>query len=255
MNIELLSIDLSNYCSKQCTFCYNHSGVNGNVVWTPEEVISLSHDCIENGVKAISLGGGEPFEYDGIFQIIDAIQPIAYLSVTTNGLPLLNKSTWQTLVLHRPDKIHITIHKPDDHNEVQRVLRQIVQLKNTGITVGVNLLVSSTKLNSCRKVYSELRTELSSKHIIIVPKRYSETPSPKDLAFITNNVPFQAPSCILGCKPPENFCSISWDKKVNFCSYAKGKQPLDSLTFQGIIDALDRVEFQSCANSYNYNSM
>ena len=73
MNIELLSIDLSNYCSKQCAFCYNHSTKEGNTMWKPEEVIGFASDCVAHGVRAVSLGGGEPFEYDGIFDVIDAL--------------------------------------------------------------------------------------------------------------------------------------------------------------------------------------
>lgn len=255
MTFELLSIDLSNYCSKQCPFCYNHSNAKGNKLWTPEEVIEFANDCINNGVKAISLGGGEPFEYDGIFQIIDAIRPFAYLSVTTNGLPLLKETVWQALLSHKPDKIHITIHNPDNDKEVQRVFEQLRNLSETDITVGVNLLVASDKIKYCNSAYAKLRTMLSPKQIILVPQRFSVTPTPKQLAYVTSNELFQAPSCILGCKIPKNFCSVSWNKKVNFCSYADGKQPLESLTYQGIIDALDRVVFQSCANSYNHNSM
>lgn len=246
MNIELLSIDLSNYCSKQCPFCYNHSDIKGNVAWSPEEVIAFAKDCINNGVKAISLGGGEPFEYYGILQIIDAIQAIAYLSITTNGLPLLEEDVWKALMSHRPDKIHITIHNPDNVKEVARVFAQIQKLSETNITAGVNLLVASDKLEYCRDSYAKLRTILSPKQIILVPQRFSKTPTPKQLAFVANHEKFQAPSCILKCRSPENFCSISWDKKVNFCSYAGDKQPLESLTYQGVIDALNKVVFQSC---------
>lgn len=246
MNIELLSIDLSNYCSKQCPFCYNHSDIKGNVAWSPEEVIAFAKDCINNGVKAISLGGGEPFEYDGIFQIIDAIQAIAYLSVTTNGLPLLEEDVWKSLMSHRPDKIHITIHNPDNVKEVARVFAQIQKLSETDITAGVNLLVASDKLEYCRDSYAKLRTILSPKQIILVPQRFSQTPSPKKMSDVARNEQFQAPSCILECKPPSNFVSVSWDKKVNFCSYAGGKQPLEDLTYQGVTDALSKVNFQSC---------
>ena len=242
----MLSIDLSNFCTKQCPFCYNHSDKKGNVLWNPKEVIALAKDCVNNGVKAFSLGGGEPFEYDGIFQIIDSLQPIAYLSVTTNGLPLLDYDVRQALLEHKPDKIHITIHNPDNDKEVQRVLEQIKNLSETGITVGVNLLVASDKLEYCHEAYTNLRTILSQKQIILVPQRFSKTPTPKQLAYVTNNEQFQAPSCILGCRAPENFCSVSWDKKVNFCSYAGGKQPLENLTYQGIINALELIEFQSC---------
>lgn len=121
MNIELLSIDLSNYCSKQCPFCYNHSNREGITLWRPTEVISFATDCIAHGVKAVSLGGGEPFEYDGVFDVIDALYPKTYLSVTTNGLPLLKTDIWNKLLQHAPDKVHITIHQPDDANEVKRV--------------------------------------------------------------------------------------------------------------------------------------
>jgi MoaA/NifB/PqqE/SkfB family radical SAM enzyme len=51
-------------------------------------VINFASDCIKNGVKAVSLGGGEPFEYDGVFEVIEALYPLCYLSVTSNGLPL-----------------------------------------------------------------------------------------------------------------------------------------------------------------------
>ena len=89
--IEMLSIDLSNYCSKGCSFCYNHSNPVGNTAWNVEEAIDFLRDCVANGVKAVSLGGGEPFEYDGIFQIIEALYPLCYLSVTSNGLLLENE--------------------------------------------------------------------------------------------------------------------------------------------------------------------
>ena len=56
-----------------------------------EQVIDFASDCIGHGVKAISLGGGEPFEYDGVFDVIDALYPKCYLSVTSNGLPLENE--------------------------------------------------------------------------------------------------------------------------------------------------------------------
>lgn len=247
--IELLSIDLSNYCSKECPFCYNHSHRAGNIMWTPDEVISFATDCIDNGIKAVSLGGGEPFEYDGIFRVIDALQPLAYLSVTTNGLPLLEPQTWVALLHHRPDKVHITIHNPDDNVEVNRVLRQLSLLSDTEITPGVNLLVDSTKLDFCRIAYRKLREVLEPRQIILVPMRFGNTPTPKELALVTDGENFQAPSCIIKCRRPENFCSVSWDKKVNSCSYAGGKQPLASLTYQGLMDSLAKIDFTSCQSS------
>ena len=64
-------------------------------MWKPEEVIGVASDCVAHGIRAVSLGGGEPFEYDGIFDVIDALYPKCYLSVTSNGLPLEEYEVWK----------------------------------------------------------------------------------------------------------------------------------------------------------------
>lgn len=249
--IELLSIDLSNYCSKQCPFCYNHSTKVGNTMWQPSEVIAFASDCVSHGVKAVSLGGGEPFEYDGVFDVIDALYLQCYLSVTSNGLPLENEEVWERLVKHKPDKIHITIHHPDDANEVERVVRLVKRIGSIGIKPGVNLLVGADKVNEASTVYQRLSKMLSDEQIILVPQRFSNTPTPKQLSQVAGGKPFQSPSCLLGCKRPENFCSVSWDKKVNSCSFAQGKVVMETMDYKGMMEALEKVEWKSC----EYNSL
>jgi organic radical activating enzyme len=244
--IELLSIDLSNYCSKQCSFCYNHSTREGNILWKPKEVIDFASDCIRHGVKAVSLGGGEPFEYDGVFDVIDALYPLCYLSVTSNGLPLEDDEVWEKLLNHKPDKIHITIHYPDMDSEVSRVEKLIGRIGGVGIKPGVNLLVSTNHLNEAKIVFQRLERILNRDQIILVPQRFADTPSPEQLSIVANGKPFQSPSCLLGCKRPVNFCSVSWDKRVNSCSFAPCKQPLATLDYQGLIKALETVEWKSC---------
>ena len=244
--IELLSIDLSNYCSKQCSFCYNNSRREGNTVWKPSEVIDFASDCIKHGIKAVSLGGGEPFEYDGVFEVIDALYSQCYLSVTSNGLPLEDETVWNLLMIHKPDKIHLTIHQPDSESEVARVEKRLQEIEKIGIKPGLNLLAGADKIEYAKEVYERLSRILKSDQIILVPQRFSNTPTPKQLASVTGGKPFQSPSCLLKCERPTNFCSVSWDKKVNSCSFASGKEPLESLDFKGLEDALKRVKWKSC---------
>lgn len=244
--IELLSIDLSNYCSKQCAFCYNHSTREGNTLWKPQEVADFASDCIRNGVKAVSLGGGEPFEYEGVFEVIDTLYSKCYLSVTSNGLPLENERIWEKLTRHKPDKIHITIHQPDNEAELNRVERQVQRIASIGIKPGLNLLVGANSVDQVKNVYERMSKALTSKQIILVPQRYSNTPTPKQLASVSGGKPFQSPSCLLECQRPMNFCSVSWDKKVNSCSFAPDKEPLKSLDFKGLKEALKRVKWKSC---------
>ena len=249
MNIELLSIDLSNYCSKQCTFCYNHSTREGNTLWKPQEVIDFASDCIVHGVKAVSLGGGEPFEYEGVFEVIDALYPKCYLSVTSNGLPLENPQIWKMLTGHKPDKIHITIHQPDNEAEVNRVERQVLRIASIGIKPGLNLLVGANRVVQAKNVYERMSKVLSSDQIILVPQRFSNTPKPRQLANVAGGKPFQSPSCLLNCQRPTNFCSVSWDKKVNSCSFAPCKVPLQTLDYVGLTVALEKVNWNSCQTS------
>ena len=244
--IELLSIDLSNYCSKQCTFCYNHSTREGNTMWKPQEVIDFASDCIKNGVKAVSLGGGEPFEYDGVFEVIDALYPLCYLSVTSNGLPLEDDSIWQKLQKCKPDKIHITIHQPDNETEVQRVESLLPRIESIGIKPGLNLLVGANKVEAAAVVYKRMMKILKSDQIILVPQRFSNTPTSKQLASVAGGKPFQSPSCLLKCQRPTNFSSVSWNKKVNSCSFAPNKVPLETLDYNGLMSALDAVKWEKC---------
>lgn len=246
MNIELLSIDLSNYCSKQCPFCYNHSTREGNTMWRPSEVISFASDCIRHGIKAVSLGGGEPFEYEGVFEVIRALYPQCYLSVTSNGLPLEDESMWQLLEQCKPDKIHITIHQPNNESEVRRVEELLPRIKAIGIKPGLNLLVGADRIEAAANVFQRMKKMLDSDQIILVPQRFSNTPTPKQLASVAGGKPFQSPSCLLACKRPENFCSVSWDKKVNSCSFAPNKEPLETLDYAGLTSALGKIKWAKC---------
>lgn len=244
--IEMLSLDLSNYCSKGCPFCYNHSNSAGDTMWRSDEAIVFLKDCVAHGVKAVSLGGGEPFEYEGIFQIIEAIYPLCYLSITSNGLPLEDKKIWRKLTVTKPDKVHITIHQPDNDTEVERVLHRLRCLIDIGIKPGINLLVGADQIAASRETYNKALHYIKPEQIILVSQRYTNTPTAKQLAEVTDNRPFQSPSCLLQCKKPTNFVSVSWDKKVNFCSFAGGKEILPSLDFVGLSSALSKIIFKSC---------
>ena len=244
--IELLSIDLSNYCSKQCPFCYNNSRQEGKTMWSPLEVIDFASDCIEHGIKSISLGGGEPFEYEGVFDVIDALYPKCYLSVTSNGLPLENKQTWQMLTEHKPDKIHLTIHQPNDESEITRVERQLQRIAQLGIKPGLNLLVGADKIDHVKNVYERLSKILSPEQIILIPQRFTNTPTPKQLASVADGKPFQSPSCLLKCQRPSDFCTVSWDKKANSCSFPPSKVPLETMDYNGLVKALGIVRWRSC---------
>ena len=215
-------------------------------MWKPSEVIDFASDCIKHGIKAVSLGGGEPFEYNGVFEVIDALYTQCYLSVTSNGIPLENPQIWESLGLHKPDKIHLTIHQPDNDEEVSRIEKRLIEIDSIGIKPGLNLLVGADNVEYAKDVYARISKFLKSDQIILVPQRFTNTPTSKQLASLADGKPFQSPSCLLKCQRPTNFCSVSWDKKVNSCSFALGKESLESLDYKGLEQALGRVKWKSC---------
>jgi hypothetical protein len=169
--------------------------------------------------------------------------------VTSNGLPLEKTETFTKLLQNKPDKIHITIHHPENKAEVERVIKIVKKIAAEGIKSGVNLLVSNFNLIKAKAVYSELlENGITSDRIILIPRRFTSEPTPKELSAIAGGKPFQSPSCLTGCKQPTEFCSVSWDKKVNWCSYASGKQPIQEFTYKGLMEALNKVQFGCCKN-------
>ena len=248
MQLELVSIDLSNHCSKACEFCYNKSNPNGIVEWQPSEVISFALDCAGNNVKAISLGGGEPFEYEGIFQVISALTPKLFVSVTTNGLPLLNKDIFDKLTNNKPDKIHISIHQPENHEELKRALYLVRKIAKLDIKVGINFLVSGHQTESAKVASQWLyKNGITSKQIIFIPMKGEFAPTAKQLADVAGTNCFQSTFCLTECKPSKRFCSVSFDKKVNYCSYSQSKELIKELNYVGLISALQNIKtFKTC---------
>lgn len=245
--IKQVALDLTNSCSKNCWFCYNHSHSDGETLWVPDEVINFAHDCFANGVEAFSLGGGEPLEYDGLFRVIDRIKDKLYTTVTSNGLRLLDYTFFHKFTSHLPDKIHISIHCPEDRKEVKRVISTVKRLEEYPVKTGINLLVSTKTLEEARAALREIeKNNITRDRIIILPMKYQFSPSSEQIKKIAGEKPFQSPSCLLECKRPAHYCSVTWDKMVCPCSYSQSKEELKEISYQGLIRALTAVNFQTC---------
>lgn len=115
----------------------------------------------------------------------------------------------------------------------------------------MNLLVSKTNVNVAKDAYKELLKIVNRDQIIILPQKYMDTPSVKEIALVADNKPFQCTSCLTKCKKSPDFVSVSWDKKVSFCSYSNNKSALSSLDYKGLLDSLSQIQWcdYSCMKS------
>jgi sulfatase maturation enzyme AslB (radical SAM superfamily) len=249
MTVERISIELTNQCSKRCSFCYNSSHPNGNTTWTPDELVRFISDCAKSGTQAVSFGGGEPLEYPGLFEVLQRLQGILFRSLTSNGLHLHGENL-ERLVAAHPDKVHLSIHFPENDCEVNRVIQQVKQLEGLGIRSGVNLLVTKSQLKPATRAARNLYyAGIASDHIVYLPMRGTDTPDPKEIMTVAGGQPFQSMSCLMSCQKSPRFCSISWDKQVRWCSYTVARQSLSALTAASLEAALQDLPLVFCGKN------
>jgi len=243
--LDRISVELTNECSKACSFCYNTSSPAGATQWSPDEVVAFAVDCAANGIGALSLGGGEPLQYPGLFQILRALDGTLFRSFTTNGL-LLDEML-DRVVQARPDKVHVSLHFPEREPELRRVIRQVGDLAECGITSGVNLLIRNSHLRAASSAAQRLYAAgIGVERIMFLPMRGEDTPTARDVLAVAANSRFQSMTCLLSCAASDRFASIGWDKRVAWCSYTATRQRLERPTYGALMAALDGLALATC---------
>lgn len=244
--LERLSIELTNQCSKHCSFCYNHSYPSGETRWKLDDLVDFVTDCARVGTQAVSFGGGEPLEYPELCELLERLRGVVFRSFTTNGL-LLDEDWIDRLTIAAPDKVHISIHFPDRHTEVARVIAQLGKLAARGINSGVNFLVTRSNLTAAIAAATTLRQAgIGNDRIVYLPMRGQDTPTPQQMAQVAGSTNFQSMTCLLQCAKSPRFCSIGWDKKVGWCSYTTARRELPALTAAGLAAALTDLPLTFC---------
>jgi hypothetical protein len=249
MSIELVSIELTNRCTKACWFCYNHSQPAGATQWTVEELVYFVRDLAGHRVKAVSFGGGEPLQYDGLFDLLRRLDGVLFRSLTSNGL-LLHGEMLEQLVAARPDKVHLSIHFPERDAEVGRIIRQVHDLADRGIKSGINLLVARRGLAAASRAAQAVRDSgIGNERIVYLPMRGQDTPTPDEIGQVAGGQRFQSMTCLTACAKSPRFCSISWDRSVGWCSYTTARATLKELSHAGLTAALDGLGLTFCGET------
>lgn len=249
MHLERISIELTNRCQKGCWFCYNHSHPAGDEAWTADELLRFILDCARHGTKAVSFGGGEPLQSPLLYLLLRELDGHIFRSLTTNGL-LLDDQTVDSLLAARPDKIHVSIHFPENRREVERVLRQVQWLAGRGLRSGVNLLVARSNLPAATRAAIQLRDAgIGNDRIVYLPMRGQDTPSPSQIAAVAGNQPFQSMTCLGACGKSPRFCSLGWNRTVAWCSYTSSRRALSELSHAGLVSALTDLPLTFCGGT------
>lgn len=246
MTIRRVSIEPSRHCSKACAFCYNGSGPEAGGEWSAADVIAFGRDLAANGALSLSFGGGEPLEWEGVFDALGALDGHLLRSLTTNGLPLLEPKVFGRLVAARPDKCHVSVHNPGSASEIRRVIETVKTLEARGVRSGVNLVVARARLEQARGAAAMLREGgIENDRIVYLPMRGADTPTPSEVASIAGG-PFQSMTCLRACGRSERFVSVAADRTVAWCSYTRSRRRLEALTYRAVATALEGLELEPC---------
>jgi MoaA/NifB/PqqE/SkfB family radical SAM enzyme len=247
--IQLLSIELTNRCSKACSFCYNHSGPEGETSWQVEELVPFLQDCARNGLKAVSFGGGEPLQYAGLFDLLKRLDGLLFRSLTSNGL-LLHGERLEELIAARPDKVHLSIHFPERGHEVERVIRQVGELSVRGVRSGINFLVAQSNLAHAIDAARRVRASgIGNDRITYLPMRGRDTPTPEELGEVAGREPFQSMTCLTHCANSPRFASLGWDRTVAWCSYTETRRALPDLSYASLETVLRPLGLTYCGGT------
>jgi hypothetical protein len=248
MKIERLSLELTQQCSKGCDFCYNGSGPQGGEGWQTGEVLQFVGALADQGLRAVSLGGGEPLQHPGLFEVLDGLRGRLFRSVTTNGLLL--DGLFEALVAARPDKVHVSVHYPDRPAELSRVIRQVLALEAAGLRSGVNLLIGASSVEAAQRAHQQLLAAgIGPERLMLLPRRGVDSPSPAQLAQVAGGARFQSVTCLLRCQESPRFVSVDWSKRVAWCSYTARRRRLPSLDSAGLMAALDGLGLSFCGGA------
>lgn len=242
--VQRLSIEVTDRCDRACAFCYARARPEGARAWDADELVGFVLDCAAHGTEAVSLGGGEPLQWPPLLSALRATRGRLFRSLTTNGLLL--DGLLDGLAEAAPEKVHVSVHFPEDGAEVARVARQVSALEGRGIRGGVNLLVRRSGLEAARAAAETLhRAGVGNDRIVFLPMRYRDTPAPRQVADVAGG-PFQSATCLGGCGPSPRFASLAADRTVARCSYTRARSRLGAPTHAALVAALDGLALEPC---------
>lgn len=85
---ELIDLSITNYCNRECNFCYRQSNVNGTHM-SMADIENIVLQAKEVGVLQIALGGGNPNQHPKFIELLKLIKSYGIVpSYTTNGMGL-----------------------------------------------------------------------------------------------------------------------------------------------------------------------
>lgn len=159
------NFELTARCNFNCPMCYVHMSeeevrAKGKEL-TAEQWISIAEEAKNKGMIFALLTGGEPFIRKDFFEIYEAMKKMGLVvSINSNGSMLEGKILEKLLEDH-PCRINVSLYggcnetyeKMCGQPVYDKVLKNIVTLKENGVDVSINLSITPYNCQDIAKIY------------------------------------------------------------------------------------------------------
>jgi radical SAM protein with 4Fe4S-binding SPASM domain len=222
---ELLDISITNYCQRECDFCYRNSNKHGHFI-SLEDYELVMVQAEKAGVLQAALGGGNPNQHPHFIQILQLTKDHHIIpSYTTNGQGLTPEIYQATKKLC--GALAVSWYEP--YIEAKEVIKQAIDY---GIKLNIHFLLSKNTLPQAIELL-EHQHDLLSKINAIIFLNYKPVHTPESLCLSERdeikhflNLIKQVKKCKIGF----DSCMISYlplmgedlaQQTVDFCEAAR----------------------------------
>lgn len=115
-----IRIKVTGNCNRTCDFCHEEGDMKGILsVNADQEFFDCVHSlCEKLGISRVMLSGGEPTVHPALSDIIAGLK-VEDISMTTNGIKLIDATTWQKFKQLGLSKVIISMHDAEPEKFIQ----------------------------------------------------------------------------------------------------------------------------------------
>lgn len=159
------AVELTARCNFNCPMCYVHMSAEEVAAkgreLTAQEWISIAEAAKNKGMIFVLLTGGEPFVRKDFFEIYDAMKTMGLMiSINSNG-SMLQGEVLEHLLENPPFRINVSLYggcnetyeKMCGIQAFDKVLGNILRLKEHGVDVRLNLSITPYNCEDIEKIY------------------------------------------------------------------------------------------------------
>lgn len=202
---ELLDISITNYCERECDFCYRASNINGTFM----EINDYEHvikQASEIGTLQVALGGGNPNQHPRFIDILKITRQYGIVpSYTTNGQGM-------TLDIYKATKEYCGAVAVSWYPPFVDAINVVNKCKEYGIKVNIHVMLSSETIVYASELIDKYMDLLKDVNAIIF-LNYKPIYSSKSIVLRNSELSYQFISKVLKnklCKIGFDSCMISF---------------------------------------------